>query len=284
MMGGHHAASGAAVWIAVTTQPVLGLGPVAEWLSFLPARIPLGFGLLEVSDAGVLAGALVCAGAALLPDADHRHASIAQSLPPVSNLMCAGIGRVAGGHRNGTHSLLGIALFTLIAHALGLWEVHSPRWGTVFPGAGLSAVLLIAFALKALKFIPDAMRKLPWVVSIPAGAFVALFAPEEQYWFVLAVLLGTATHVLGDLLTVGGCNLLWPLRLRAPSKLRRLPLLRQIWRPSGRLAVPVLGVAGSWREWLLCVPVSLYAFLGIMAPVLGIAAARSQPLYAAFLP
>lgn len=284
MMGGHHASSGAAVWIAVTTQPVLILGPVAEWFSFLPSRVPLGFGLLEVTPAGVLAGALVCAGAALLPDADHRQASIAQSLPPVSNLMCAGIGRVAGGHRNGTHSLLGIAVFTVIAYALGVWEVHSPRWGTVFPGAGLSAVLLIALALKALKFIPDAMRKLPWVVSIPAGAFVALFAPEEQYWFVLAVLLGTVTHIVGDLLTVGGCNLLWPLRLRAPRKLRRLTLLRQIWRPSGRLALPVLGVAGSWREWLLCVPVSLYAFLGIMAPVLDIAVARSNPLYALLLP
>lgn len=284
MMGGHHAASGAAVWIAATTQPVLSLGPVAGWFSFLPSRVPLGFGLLEVTPAGVLAGALVCAGAALPPDADHRQASIAQSLPPVSNLMCAGIGRAAGGHRNGTHSLLGIAVFTVIAYALGLWEVHSSRWGTVFAGAGLSAVLLIAFALKALKFIPDAMRKLPWVVSIPAGAFVALFAPEEQYWFVLAVLLGTVTHIVGDLLTVGGCNLLWPLRLRAPRKLRRLPLLRQNWRPSGRLAVPVLGVAGSWREWLLCVPVSLYAFLGIMGPVLDFAVGRSKPLYALLLP
>ncbi|MGO2532000.1 MULTISPECIES: metal-dependent hydrolase [Micrococcaceae] len=284
MMGGHHAASGAAVWIAVTTQPVMRLGPVAESFSFLPHQSVWGLGLLEVTPAGVLAGALVCAGAALLPDADHRHASIAQSLPPVSNLMCSGIGRVAGGHRNGTHSLLGIAVFTVIAYVLGLWEVHSPRWGTVFPGAGLSAVLLIAFALKALKFIPDAMRKLPWVMSIPAGAFVALFAPEAQYWFVLAVLLGTVTHIVGDLLTVGGCNLLWPLRLRAPRKLRRFPFLRQIWRPSGRLAVPVLGVAGSWREWLLCVPVSLYASLGIMMPAVDLAVAGSKPLYAVFLP
>lgn len=272
MMGGHHAATGAAAWIAVSTQPVLGWGPLAQWFTFLPQRLPMGFGLLEVSPGGVLAGALVCAGAALLPDADHRQATIAQSLPPVSNLICAGLGRLAGGHRNGTHSLLGIAAFTVIAYALGLWEVHSPRWGTVFPGAGLSAVLLIAFALKALKFIPDAMRTVPWVVSIPAGVFVAVFAPEEQYWFVLAVLLGTVTHVVGDLLTVGGCNLLWPFRLRAPLKLRRLPLLRQIWRPSGRLAVPVLGVAGSRREWLLCIPVALYAFLGMAAPAMDLVA------------
>ncbi len=279
-MGGHHAASGAAVWIAATTQPVIALGPVAERLTFLPAEVPLGFGLLDITPAGVLAGAMACAGAALLPDADHRHATIAQSLPPVSNVVCAGIGEVAGGHRNGTHSLFGIAVFTLAAYLLGLWQVELPRYGTVFPGAGLSAVLLIAFALKALKFIPDSMRRLPWLVSIPAGAFVALFAPEQQYWFVLAMLLGTATHIVGDLLTVGGCNLIWPLKIRAPRIVRRLPVLKHVWRRSGRLAVPVLGKAGSWREWLLCVPVSVYAFLGITVPAIEIARTRAQPLLA----
>lgn len=280
MMGGHHAASGAAVWIAATTQPVLALGPVADRLVFLPAEVPLGFGLLGVTPAGVLAGALACAGAALLPDADHRRATIAQSLPPVSNVVCAGIGEVAGGHRNGTHSLFGIAVFTALAYLLGLWHLEVPRFGTVFPGAGLSAVLLIAFAVKALKFIPDSMRRLPWVVSVPAGAFVALFAPDEQYWFVLAMLLGTATHIAGDLLTVGGCNLIWPVRFRAPRRIRRVPLVRHVWKRSGRLSLPVLGTAGSWREWLLCVPISAYAFIGIVIPILQIARHRAEPLVA----
>lgn len=278
MMGGHHAASGAAVWIAATTQPVIALGPLAERFAFLPAGVPLGFGLLDVTPAGVLAGAMACAGAALLPDADHRHATIAQSLPPVSNVVCAGIGEVTGGHRNGTHSLFGIAVFTGIAYLLGLWQVELPRYGTVFPGAGLSAVLLIAFALKALKFIPDSMRRLPWLVSIPAGAFVALFAPEERYWFVLAMLLGTAVHIVGDMLTVGGCNLIWPVKFRAPRIVRRLPVVRHIWRRNGRLSFPVLGTAGSWREWLLCVPIAIYAFLGLVVPILDIARHRTEPL------
>lgn len=278
MMGGHHAASGAAAWIAATNTWALPLGPVAETLPFLPAALPLGFGLLQVSPAGVLAGALVCAGAALLPDADHRHATIARSLPPVSNLVCAGIGEVAGGHRNGTHSLFGIAVFTAMAWVAGLWTVHTATWGTVFPGAGLSAVLLIAFALKALKFVPDRMRRLPWLVSVPAGAFVALFAPEEQYWFVVAMLLGTSMHIAGDMLTVGGCNLIWPVRIRAPRFVRRMPVARHMWRRSGRLSVPILGAAGSWREWLLCVPVSAYAFAGIMLPLLTITGRHSQAL------
>ena len=106
---------------------------------------------------------MVCAGAALLPDADHRRATIAHSLPPVSNAICAGIGEVSGGHRNGTHSLLGIAAFTLLAWVLGLWTMENSRFGIIYPGAGLLAVLLVSFALKALKFIPDTMAKLPWL-------------------------------------------------------------------------------------------------------------------------
>lgn len=282
MMGGHHAASGAAAWIAVTTNFHLPLGPLAERISFLPESIPLGFGLFDVSPAGIAAGALVCAGAALVPDADHRHATIAHSLPPVSNAVCAGIGEVSGGHRNGTHSLLGIGVFTFIAWLAGMWTIDSERFGVIFPGAGILAVLLVAFALKALKFVPDRMRKFPWLVAVPAGAFVAVFSPDEQYWFVLAMALGTAIHIAGDMLTVGGCNLLWPIKIKSPKFLRRIPVLKNVWKPSGRVAFPILGKAGSGREWALCVPISIYAFLGITLPILGIIKTQSEPLVALF--
>lgn len=49
------------------------------------------------SPIGIVTGALVTAGAAMLPDADHHNATIAHSLPPLSNAMCAGIGKLAGG-------------------------------------------------------------------------------------------------------------------------------------------------------------------------------------------
>ena len=34
------------------------------------------------------------------------------------------------------------------------------------------------------------MRRSPWAVGLTAGAFVTAFAPEEQFWFPLAVGIG----------------------------------------------------------------------------------------------
>jgi membrane-bound metal-dependent hydrolase YbcI (DUF457 family) len=231
-----------------------GLGP----LSF-----DVGWPLFEASPTGIVVGALVTAGAALLPDADHRSATIAQSLPPVSNAVCAGIGAIAGGHRNGTHSLVGIAGFVTLAWFAGHWTLQTPLWGTVYLGAGLVSLLLVSFAAKVLGILPDGVQKLPWILAVPLAVFVALCAPDEQDWFPLAVAIGSTVHVAGDLLTTGGCNLIWPFRFRRPKFMHKTPVIRWIWRRGGHLSIPVLGDAGSWREWLMLVPVSLYAIIGV---------------------
>ena len=69
MMGVTHATSGAAAWIAIT--------------STLPL---VSSGAYPLDPVGVLAGTAVCAGAALLPDADHHSATIAHSVPIVGRL------------------------------------------------------------------------------------------------------------------------------------------------------------------------------------------------------
>ncbi|WP_026818472.1 metal-dependent hydrolase [Arthrobacter castelli] len=270
MMGAHHAACGAAAWVALTTRIEIDPAPWAAQLLPPGGTIPLGFGLLEVSDLGVVTGALVTAGAALVPDADHHNASIAHSLPPLSNLLCAGIGTISGGHRHGSHSIIGLIAFTAAALAAGLWTVHVPGLGVVYPGAGLLSVLLIAFAAKALKIIPDRMRASPWTVGLSLGVFIALFAPEQRFWFPLAMAAGVVVHILGDMLTTGGCNLLWPARVKPPAAIAALPLVNRIFRPNGYLAIPVLGNAGSLREWALLVPVGLYAVAGVGASLVHI--------------
>jgi membrane-bound metal-dependent hydrolase YbcI (DUF457 family) len=267
MMGAHHAACGAAAWVAATTQITVGLGALTTVLPFLPDSITLGLRLLEVSPVGVVTGVLVTAGAALLPDADHHNATIAHSLPPLSNLLCAGVGAISGGHRKGTHSLLGVVAFVAVAFVAGLWTMDTEEFGTIYPGAGLLTVLLVSFAAKALKIIPDRLRKSPWVVGLTAGAFVTAFAPEEQFWFPLAMGIGVVVHILGDMLTTGGCNPVYPLRLRRPRSLTRFPVIAQVWRPNGNIAVPVLGNAGSAREWCLLVPISLYAIAGMLLAI-----------------
>ncbi|MFV2142764.1 MULTISPECIES: metal-dependent hydrolase [Isoptericola] len=246
MMGGHHAASGAAAWVAVT------------------ASTPIAFGWYPVSDVGVMTGALVCAGAALLPDADHHNGTISHSLPPVSEGVTKFVATVSGGHRNATHSIVGVAVFTLIAWAMGLVTVRTEQFGEVLIGPGIMAVLLIAFAVRALK-LTGQRRWWTWSLSVSLAAFVAVFAPEEWYWMPFCVGLGCAVHIVGDMLTTRGVPLLWPVRIKSPRWIRRhrwLPF-DDMWSPRGNISVPLLGDAGSWREWALMTPVSAYAVLGV---------------------
>lgn len=280
MMGPHHAACGAAAWVLVAADAELPLGPLAgvgisgagsDAALRLPEAIPLGFGLLEgITDLGVLTGAVVAAGAALLPDADHPRASIAHSLPPVSEWVCRTVGRIAGGHRNGTHSLLGVAAFTLLAWLLSLVAVPTAT-GLLQVGAGAGTVLLASYAAKALTFLPDRARRTPWAVGLFFGVLVAVGLGDQTSWFVLAVGLGVVVHIAGDMLTDGGCNLLWPARLRRPRELSRAPLLRTLWSSGGRMKVPVLGPTGSAREWAVATVVSLIAGAGMLNAAWGTA-------------
>ncbi|MGI5191259.1 metal-dependent hydrolase [Promicromonospora sp. CA-289599] len=249
MMGGNHAASGAAAWIAVT------------------ASTPIAFGWYPVSDASVFTGALVCAGAALLPDADHHSGTIANSLKPVSNVVVKGIEAVSGGHRKGTHSILGVAVFTAIAWALSFLSIDTgtAEFGAILIGPGIMCVLLVAFALKALKITRDT-KIFPWTMSVTLAVLIAIFAPEEWYWMPFSVALGCTVHIIGDLITTAGVPLLWPLKFRSPYWMRnkRGIELDWMWRTGGNLSIPIIGDAGSVREWILLIPISLYAIVGIV--------------------
>jgi membrane-bound metal-dependent hydrolase YbcI (DUF457 family) len=271
MMGAHHAVCGAAAWLAVSTKLHIDLTAVTAQFPAGPVVFDVGLGLLQLSPVGVLAGALVTAGAALVPDADHHDATIAHSLPPVSNAVCAGMGAVAGGHRHGTHSILGILAFTALAWFVGLWTYPVPGFGHVNVGSGALTVLLIAFAAKALRIIPDDMRRAPWVAGTIVGGFVALYAPAEQWWLPLAMGIGVIVHIAGDMLTIGGVNLLWPFTIKPPTRLSEIPVVSWMWKPNGYLAIPILGKAGSFREWVLLVPLSLYAIYGMATTIPGVA-------------
>lgn len=249
MMGAHHAACGAAAWTAIT----------------LPA--PLGLGLATVDHRTALVGLVVCAGAALLPDADHHSGSIAWSLPPLSRWVTRGVGKAFRGHRNGTHSLLGTVGAALFALVLGLFRFDLPMVGTVNVGAAVLALLLAAFATDALGIEDNGFQ---WVWALCFAVAAALWAPDSVHWFAEAVILGYLVHLAGDMLTVGGVPLLWPYRPRPPRAWRDSDFLSALWRPSGRFALPLLGTTGSVREWLLAVPVTLYAALGAFVAAVGI--------------
>lgn len=271
MMGAQHAACGAAAWVVLASDygiPISAITkPLAEtfgWLSWLPETLPLGLGLLDVGPAGVLLGAVICAGAALLPDIDHHNASIAHSLPPVSMAMARFFQAASGGHRNGTHSILGVLFFAVVAWLAGFFAIEDVGvLGDLNIGAGLIAVILSAFAFKVLRFMPKRARKVPWVARISFGILTTLLFPEGPIWLMTCVVVGVVVHIAGDMLTKEGCNLFWPVKIIPPKLVTNTPILSEVWVANGYISLPLLGSADSIRSWAFTIPVSLVAMTGM---------------------
>jgi membrane-bound metal-dependent hydrolase YbcI (DUF457 family) len=246
-MGFTHATSGTAAWFAVTAA--------------LPA---FGTGIAPLEPAGVLAGAMVCAGAALLPDADHRSATIAHSVPVLGPLVTDAIGDASGGHRHGAHTLFAAVLVTLLAVLLGRVTAVVPVLGLVPVGPAVATIALICFALKAR----DVVKRwsTAWILGLVAAIAVLVFSPDNPVWFPVAVGLGFVTHIAGDLLTVEGVpSLIWPIQVKPPRAWSHTPGLRAVWKRNGFLSVPILGHAGSVREHVLGVALALYCVYAVVA-------------------
>tara|TARA_R110002051_G_scaffold314950_4_gene392661 strand:+ start:7271 stop:8059 length:789 start_codon:yes stop_codon:yes gene_type:complete len=240
MMGANHAITGAAGWVALTAS-----APV------------LTSGLLPLGPVGVFTGAIVCAGAALLPDADHHNGTIAHSVPVVGTVVAGAIGQMAGGHRQGLHSLLATGGVLALSLLLGVVQVETELFGQMPVGAGVATMALVAFAAKALK-LTHGSWVLPWILGFFTAAGIIFFAPTEINWLPVAITVGFIIHLLGDMLTIGGVPLLWPLKPKPLLWWQALPILNSIWQKNGYFALPILGKTGSVREWILGTAVTLY--------------------------
>ena len=139
------------------------------------------------------AGALVSAGAAVLPDIDHPGSSASRTFGPASQLTALGIGTLAGGHRQRTHSLAFVAAIgcaSALAGATGPW------------GAGVTVGVAAALAVRLIG--PQSWRGVlgPLMVAVAVGWAVATAVPAGP-WLAAAVVLGSLTHLLGDAITPG---------------------------------------------------------------------------------
>ena len=222
MMGRTHAVSGAAAWLAATPA--------------LPGLDPLQ----------TTAGMLVCAGAALLPDLDHPSATLARSVPVAGAVAAGALDALSGGHRHGLHSVLAVAGCWLLVWLLCLATFELP--GEIFAipaGAALLLTCMFAFAARALGLARGWVGA--WLLGTGLAAAASWFVQGMLSWLPACVALGYAVHLAGDILTVGGVPLLWPLMVRLPAPLEGSPLA-----PSrGFFALPLLGRTGSLRESLL---------------------------------
>ena len=250
MMGYNHALSGAAAWVAVasttTSFPSLGLIQVSPWQ--------------------LLTGALVCAGAALLPDLDHRGATASRSVPVAGRVAAGLINTASGGHRKGMHSLLAIVACWFVTGWIGTLTWAPSWWHQTLPAAGAFMIAaMLAFATRTLKIARS--WPLAWILGGAGAAAMYLFLPDQLGWFQLCITVGFATHIVGDFLTIEGINWLWPLKIKAPGVVQSLPGLRKVWKRNGSLSLPILGRTGSLTERVLGAGLALYALAGVAAGI-----------------
>jgi membrane-bound metal-dependent hydrolase YbcI (DUF457 family) len=143
------------------------------------------------------------AGAGVLPDLDHRDATLAHCFGFLTKVFAEVVGKVSGGHRHGTHSIIGIGVFTGLAW-LAVHFRHDPA-GRI--GLCVLLSLVVAGALYALRIGGH------WADLFAIGAAVAMTVTGTGLTLVaLATGLGCAAHIFaGDMFTDSGCPLAWPL-------------------------------------------------------------------------
>ncbi|NGO76349.1 metal-dependent hydrolase [Streptomyces sp. YC504] len=246
MMGPAHSLSGAAAW--------LGVGAAAAAMDHaMPWPV-------------LLVGALICAGAALAPDLDHKSATISRAFGPLSKALCGIVDKISygvykatksradarrtGGHRTLTHTWLWAVMigvgFSALAVLGGRWAVLGILFvhlvlaveGLLWKAARMSSDVLVWLLGATSAWI------LAGVLDQPGNGADWLFTADgqEYLWLGLPVLLGAVVHTIGDALTVSGCPMFWP-----------LPIAGKRWYAVGPPKLMRFR-AGSWVELKLLMP------------------------------
>src|ERR1700760_333010 len=176
MLGHDHALTGAVAFVAVAP-------------------------LLHVTGPALLAGLVLTAGAGVLPDIDEPGSTIARSYGFLTETFAWIVHHLSGGHPKGTHSIIGVVVFTAGAWAAVHFD-HSLA-GKIALGVFLS--LLLSAALAALHVgghHGDALGVAAAAATIYFHVGLALTP--------LCIALGAAAHIAGDMLTHGGCPIVYP--------------------------------------------------------------------------
>jgi membrane-bound metal-dependent hydrolase YbcI (DUF457 family) len=169
--------------------------------------------VLHVTGLPAVTGAALTAGAALLPDIDEPGSVIAREGGFLTMGLAWVVHRVSGGHRKGTHSLTGVAVFTAGALLAGAWQATQPgRWQHDVP-AGLFLALLIAAGFHALRLgghYGDAAGLVLAALAVWKGWDLVLLTRWAVPLLGVCAALGMAAHIAGDELTHSGCPVLYP--------------------------------------------------------------------------
>jgi membrane-bound metal-dependent hydrolase YbcI (DUF457 family) len=207
-------------------------------LSGLAAGVAAGSLALHLPAIPLAAFTAVTAAYSLAPDLDSCGSTESRSFGFATEAFAWLVGRISGGHRHGTHSVLGVAVFAGVAWIACLLRHTMP--GRI----ALGVILAVGFASAM-----DALR-----TGGHAGNLLACGAAAAMAWtgYGLAVVpiaagLGAATHLAGDALTRCGVPLCWPFTMR---EFHLTP--RRLWFTTGH-----------WPEHLVVTPL-LVAALGFL--------------------
>lgn len=235
MLGYSHATSGALAWLAAA--PALN-------------QVATAIGQDALTPQEVLVGAVACAGAALIPDLDHPSATIAYTFGPISKSVSKLTALLAGGHRQGTHSLLFSVGFGILCYVVGL---STDFFGSDTPAMVLM-FLLAAFAFRGLNLVlPGTSSTFKGLVVILQAAALTwvmanyLMTDMNWWWLGLAGALGCIMHLVGDSLTPEGVPWFYPNRFR--------------------LAVPIISHTGNILERAILGPAMTFGVIWFGFPV-----------------
>jgi membrane-bound metal-dependent hydrolase YbcI (DUF457 family) len=157
--------------------------------------------LLHPTISALAAGVVLTAGAALLPDVDEPGSTISREGGFLTMGLAVIVHKISGGHRKGTHSIVGITVFTVLTALAAAFSWN--RWDQVALGLFLS--LLLAAAMHGLRLGGHHGDVL---ALLAAGA--AVYWHAGLHYAPLCVALGVIAHIGGDELTHSGCPLLYP--------------------------------------------------------------------------
>lgn len=200
MLGRTHVLSGAVAFNALTL-----LGPWAH---------------LGLAARGVMT--VLAAGAAALCDLDQCGSTAARTFGLVSELFAEAVHVGTGGHREGTHSVLGDTVMTGIAAgcvAVLTVDAH-PATGIGKAGiavAGVVLAVLLAFIFASAADALHIMRHHTaegFALAAALGIVLGHGRIPGMYGIPVAVAVGVTAHILGDMLTTHGCPLGWPFTQR----------------------------------------------------------------------
>jgi membrane-bound metal-dependent hydrolase YbcI (DUF457 family) len=228
---------------------------------------------LNVSGTAMLVLGMVVPGSSLLPDVDHAKSTVSRTYGPLTR----GFSKLVG-HRQITHSVpgvlgLGTALYGSLAVRDGVRVSEVPAVQTtveVLAYGFVCAVLILVLAafLRLFRNVPgkigswfrrswlDDLAPFPFVISI------VVFSDLDLRYVPVAVMIGCAVHMLGDMVTKMGLPIFWPISTRkyrlatvkAGGKIERfliVPLMCAgiVWSTGVMIAGPIASFWDAVMAW-----------------------------------